>query len=196
MITRNQMRSLGWIAVLAICASLFAALSLRVHAIKSEVLLAERKIVALERQTLLLETEFETRASQRQLAGWNAVEFGVEAPRADQYLEGERQLASLGQPLGPDAPTPIRFARATQAGDHETGVAVERRMVSPITGEAITLASANTEKNAGAMFADAFGDFLVEASPIRAARAQSAAGEGVSMLSTRRYAGEGVGVGE
>lgn len=196
MITRTQMRSLGWIAVLAVCAALFAALSLRVHAIKSEVLLAERKIVALEKQTLLLETEFETRASQRQLAGWNAVEFGFEAPRADQYLEGERQLASLGQPLGPDAPAPIRFARADTAREDETGAAVERRMVSPITGEAITLASAATEKNAGAMFADAFGDFLVEASPIRAARAQTAGADGVTILSPRRYSVEGVGGGE
>lgn len=196
MITRNHMRSLGWIAVLAICVGLFAALSLRVHAIKSEVLLAERKIVALEKQTLLLETEFETRASQRQLAGWNAVEFGFEAPRADQYLEGERQLASLGQPLGPGAPTPIRFARAEPSGDGEPQAPIERKMVSPITGEAITLASVDPEQNAGARFADAFGDFLVEASPIRAARAQTGSRDGVNMLASRRYAGDGVGVGE
>ena len=140
MITHTQMRSLGWMAVLAICVGLFAILSLRVQAVTSEVLLAERKIVSLERQNKLLETEFETRASQRQLANWNAVEFGFEAPRADQYLEGERQLAMLGQPLGPDAPRPIRVARAN--ADDLADMSDPGEMVSPITGEAITLASA------------------------------------------------------
>ena len=169
MMTTTQAKQLGWAAVLAICLALFVVLSLRVQAVHSEVLLAERQIVALKRQTLLLETEFETRASQRQLAGWNAVEFGFEAPRADQYLDGERQLAALGQPLGPGAPSPIRVARA-DIGDNPQQ---DRAMVSPITGEALTLASADEEADAGAMFTDAFGDFLIEASPIRAANAKT-----------------------
>ncbi|MBV7264863.1 hypothetical protein [Erythrobacter ani] len=178
MVTRTQIRSLGWAAVLAMCLGLFVVLSLRVHAVKSEVLLAERQIVSLERQTKLLETEFETRASQRQLANWNSVEFGFEAPRADQYLEGERQLASLGEPLGPDAPRQIRVARAELPGasGEETQ---EREMVSPITGTPITLAAAATEQDAGTVFASAFGDFLIEASPIRAANARTNASSGL-----------------
>jgi len=39
----------------------------------------------------------------------------------------------------------------------------------------VTLASAAAEKDAGAVFADAFGDFLIEASPIRPARAETPA---------------------
>lgn len=176
---QSQMRSLGWAAVLAVCIALFALLSVRVHAVKSEVLLAERAIIALKRESMLLETEFETRASQRQLVEWNAVEFGFTAPRADQFLDGERQLASLGQPRGPDAPAQIRFARADaieSAGSMMTdGPRQEAVMVSPLSGEKVTLASARTEGDAGTMFADAFGDFLIEASPIRPARAQTTA---------------------
>jgi len=165
----SRIRQIGWVAVLAVCVGLFAVLSFNVHAVKSEVLLAERQIIALERETLLLETEFQTRASQRQLAEWNTVEFGYEAPRADQFLDNERQLASLGQPLGPDAPSPIRVARA----DLEGADATVRDMVSPVTGEPVTLAAVNTSEDAGAVFTDAFGDFLIEASPIRAANAQT-----------------------
>lgn len=175
---QSQMRSLGWAAVLAVCVALFALLSVRVHAVKSEVLLAERQIIALKRESMLLETEFETRASQRQLVEWNAVEFGFAAPRADQFLEGERQLASLGQPRGPNAPQQIRLARvepADSAGSASAaGPRQEAAMVSPLSGEKVTLASARTEGDAGAIFADAFGDFLIEASPIRPARAQTA----------------------
>ncbi len=171
MMTSTQARSLGWAAVLAICFAAVVVLSFKVHAVRSEVLLAERQLISLQRETILLETEFETRASQRQLAEWNAVEFGYEAPRAGQFLDGERQLASLGEVRGPDAPSPIRLASADAA---ETAAA-EAPMRSPVSGAKVTLASAGSEKDAGAVFADAFGDFLIEASPIRPARAETPA---------------------
>jgi hypothetical protein len=170
-ISSHQARSLGWFAVLAICLALVTVLSFKVHAVKSEVLLAERQLIALERETLLLETEFQTRASQRQLAEWNNVEFGYEAPRARQFLDGERQLASLGERPGPNAPTPIRLARAEPA---DLADAADAPMRSPITGARVTLASAAGEQGAGEVFSEAFGDFLIEASPIRPARAQTA----------------------
>ena len=172
MMTSTQARSLGWAAILAICVAAVVVLSFKVHAVRSEVLLAERQLIALERETLLLETEFETRASQRQLAEWNAVEFGYAAPRAGQFLDGERQLASLGEVRGPDAPAPIRLASADAA---EVAGAADAPMRSPVSGEKVTLASASSEKDAGAVFADAFGDFLIEASPIRPARAETPA---------------------
>ncbi|MCK0129020.1 hypothetical protein [Erythrobacter sp. F6033] len=187
-VTNSQLRSLGWAALLAICVGMFVVLSLRVHAVNSEVQLAERKIVSLKRETLLLETEFQTRASQRQLANWNSVEFGFEAPRADQYFDNERQLASLGQPRGPNAPSPIRVARA-DTGNSPGGPVQEREMVSPLTGEAITLASAAVEAEGGAVFADAFGDFLIEASPIRAANAQTVTGEAAAGLAQEMAGG-------
>ncbi|MCL9998642.1 MAG: hypothetical protein NBV68_04620 [Erythrobacter sp.] len=178
MMTSTQARSLGWAAVLAICLAAVVVLSFKVHAVRSEVLLAERQLIALQRETLLLETEFETRASQRQLAEWNAVEFGYEAPRAGQFLDGERQLASLGEVRGPDAPAPIRLASADAGADAARAAAADAPMRSPVSGEKVTLASAASEKDAGAVFADAFGDFLIEASPIRPARAETPARAG------------------
>jgi hypothetical protein len=178
MITSSKARSLGWAAVLAICFALVVVLSFKVHTVRSEVLLAERQLIALQRETLLLETEFQTRASQRQLAEWNAVEFGYEAPRAAQFLDGERQLASLGEGRGPDAPSPIRLANADAA---DTGAAAaapakgDTAMRSPVSGAKVTLASAASQKDAGTVFAQAFGDFLIDASPIRPARAKGPA---------------------
>ena len=178
MMTGLHARSLGWMAVLAICLALVIGLSFKVHAVKSEVLLAERQILALERETLLLETEFETRASQRQLAAWNAVEFGYAAPRADQFLDGTRQLASLGQRRGPDAPAPVMLARADTGSTADSMRAEAGPMRSPVSGAAVTLASAASEQDAGQVFTDAFGEFLIEASPIRAAQAQTLSAKG------------------
>lgn len=173
MMNSSQARSLGWAAVLAICLALVTVLSFKVHAVKSEVLLAERQLIWLEREKLLLETEFETRANQRQLAEWNQVEFGYAAPRSGQFLDGERQLASLGEVRGPDAPNPIRLARADIGDGAEGDAATEPAMRSPVSGAKVTLASAATEKDAGAVFTQAFGDFLIEASPIRPAKAET-----------------------
>lgn len=130
----SRLRQASWAAVLSAALSLFLALTFHVNAIKSEVRLAERQIIALERQRLLLETEFEARASQRQLAEWNAVEFGYVAPRADQFLENETQLAMLGTPRRADAPQPIRVARAAPPVEEDSPLA---EWVSPLTGQAV-----------------------------------------------------------
>jgi len=114
-LTRDRVRSIGWVAVLTVCAAMTLGLTLRVNAVKSQVRLAERQIVALKQEQMMLETEFETRANQQQLTVLNDVEFGYQAPTAGQYLEGERQLAVLSKPRAPDAPTPIRVASAADA---------------------------------------------------------------------------------
>lgn len=131
MTPQSRIRRIGWIAALALCTALYLVLHLKVHAVQSEVIRAERQIVSLERQKLLLETEFETRANQLQLAAWNNVEFGYTAPTAGQFLENERQLASFGAPPVPGAPEPIRVAGVS-------GDAPEYpKMVSPLTGKPI-----------------------------------------------------------
>lgn len=161
MLTAARMRQIGWGALLACCILVFTILSLTVHAVQNEVILAERRILALKQETLMLETEFESRANQRQLANWNRVEFGYEAPRADQYLDDRRQLAALGKPAGPGAPRPIRIARS-EPGAH-TGEGA-REMVSPISGARITRASAPDERDALGGFSEAFEGFLLERS--------------------------------
>ena len=129
----SRLRQIGWLFALTICFGCFAALTFQVNSVKSEVALAERQIVQLEREKVLLETEFQARANQQQLADWNAIEFGYKAPRADQYLANERQLASLGATRGPDAPSPIRVARAPDAAGGES----QPDMVSPLTGQKV-----------------------------------------------------------
>lgn len=128
----SRLRQASWAASLSVALALFLALSFHVNAIKSEVRLAERRIVQLEREKLRLETEFESRASQRQLAEWNAVEFGYVTPRAGQFLSSETQLASLGTPLHADAPQPIRIARAAPPVEEGNPIA---DWVSPLTGQ-------------------------------------------------------------
>ena len=118
-LTRDRVRSIGWAFVLTVCFALTMALTFRVNAVKSQVRLAERQLVSLQRHKLFLETEFEARSNQQQLKAINDVEFGYEAPRAEQYIEGERMLASLGKARGPDAPAPIRVASAAD-GDEVT----------------------------------------------------------------------------
>ena len=135
MIARDgRMRQIGWMAILAVCAALFIGLTFRVNAVKSQVHLAERRIIQLENSKMMLETEFETRANQQQLADWNEVDFGYQAPRAGQYLESERQLAQFGTPRAPGAPEPIRVARAPTPADDDS---ILPAFVSPLTGKAV-----------------------------------------------------------
>ncbi len=152
----SRLRQLGWVVTLALCSALFVALTFKVNSVRSEVRLAERKIVSLQRERVLLETEFETRASQQQLAQWNAVDFGYQAPGADQYLEGERQLASLGEPRAAGAPSPIRVARAA---DDQSAMHLPA-MVSPLTGQPVKQPA--EEYGLAQKLADG-GDFLAEA---------------------------------
>lgn len=172
MTTVSRQRQIFWIVAFGLGLAAFVGLTLTVHFVRNAVLSADMEIVSLKKKRQLLQTEFQARASQHQLARWNRVDLGFVAPRADQYLDGRKQLAELGQPLGPGAPSPIRVASAD--ADQVLRVA-QRDMVSPISGRSITLASLNAPEGAGDMVVDAFGDFLIEASPIRPAKAQTGA---------------------
>lgn len=130
-LTRDRLHSIGWVFVLTICIALTGVLTLRVNAMKSQVYQTERKIIAMQRDIIFLETEFETRSNQQQLKALNDVEFGYTAPKAEQYIEGERQLAALGKPPAPGAPSPIRMASIVP----EEAGGLFPALVSPITGK-------------------------------------------------------------
>ena len=132
-LTRDRVRSIGWAFVLTVCACLLLVLTFRVNALKSQVRLAERHLVSLRQEKLFLETEFEARSNQQQLKALNDVEFGYQAPRAEQYIEGERQLVALGKARAPGAPTPLRVASSAD-GDEQSAFPA---MVSPLTGKAV-----------------------------------------------------------
>ena len=72
-LTRDRLRSIGWAAVLLTCFTFTVILTFKVNAVKSQVRLAERQIVSVKQDKLLLETEFETRANQQQLSSLNQV---------------------------------------------------------------------------------------------------------------------------
>ncbi len=133
MTQQSRLRRMGWIAVLALCTVCYLGLHLKVHAVRSEVVRSERQIVALEDEKTLLETEFETRASQEQLASWNRVEFGYAAPTASQFVENERQLAKFGTPRAAGAPAPIRVASLDEGADAPP----YPKFVSPLTGKPV-----------------------------------------------------------
>lgn len=135
-LTRDRVHSIGWISVLLVCGAATIALTLRVNAVKSQVHDTENRIVRVQQSINFLETEFQTRSNQQALNQLNDLEFGYKAPSAAQYIEGERQLAALGKPMGPGAPQPIRYANAETS---EEGGAQEKdqgggllAMVSPV----------------------------------------------------------------
>jgi hypothetical protein len=130
---QSRLRRIGWLAALGLCTLFYVGLHLKVHAVQSEVIGAERQIVALEERRLLLETEFETRASQERLATLNRVEFGYVAPGVGQFVEDERDLSGFGTLPNPGAPLPIRVANASSGTDAPPFP----RLVSPLTGRTI-----------------------------------------------------------
>lgn len=143
-LTRDRMRSIGWAAILLTCLAFTVVLTFKVNAVKSQVRLAERQILAVKQDKLLLETEFQTRANQQQLRALNEVEFGYQAPAVGQYLEGERQLAELSKPRAVDAPSPIRVASA----DVPRTASLLPAMVNPLTGKAIAAEASDGKRKA------------------------------------------------
>lgn len=126
--TLSRLRQLGWASLLLGCTALFVVLWVQVNSVKSDVRMAERQIVRLQKEKLALELEFQTRANQSQLAAWNAVDFGYQPPAAGQFLDGEQALAEFGVPRAQGAPDPIRVARAG-GGAKAPGFP---KMVSPV----------------------------------------------------------------
>ena len=133
MTPQSRIRRIGWIAALGTCIVLYILLHVKVNAVHSDVVRAEREIVRLENQNMLLETEFLTRSSQVQLSAWNRVDFGFEAPRAEQFIDSPIQLASFGSPRGADAPRPILLAGMTSGED----MPEFPQLVSPLTGKPV-----------------------------------------------------------
>lgn len=91
----RKLQGIGLVLLVLICAMMLYPVSLKVAATRSELTRIERQIERTRDNIRYLESELAVRASMRQLEHWNADTFGYSAPSADQYLESERQLASL-----------------------------------------------------------------------------------------------------
>ncbi len=144
-----------WMTALVVAFACLMGLTFKVNAVKGEVRSLERRIVAVERSRLLLETEFETRSNQQQLATWNAVEFGFVSPRGDQFIDHDWQLAHLASPRSPDVPAPIRIARGSDRAERSMfgqlaslmgDIPIEEGRTS--LGSAVTLLEIGTKEDA------------------------------------------------
>jgi len=99
MTNRNRLHSVLWTGALGVSGAICFALMLQVTAVKSDIADTERQITSVQEEIAVLETEFQTRARQQQLARWNEVDFGYSAPDASQFIADGTQLAALGKPL-------------------------------------------------------------------------------------------------
>ncbi len=102
----QRMRPIGWVAGVAGAALSFYLVSLQVASTRASLETAERKIATAERQIRHLETEFSARASLRQLEAYNQDVLALAAPKVEQYLANEVQLASYAPSDGGDIGKP------------------------------------------------------------------------------------------
>ncbi|MBY4636188.1 hypothetical protein K5P26_03420 [Sphingopyxis sp. XHP0097] len=91
----RKLQGIGLVLLVLIFAMMLYPVSLKVAATRSELSQIEKDIERTRGNIRYLESELAVRASMRQLEQWNAESFGYSAPSASQYLENERQLASL-----------------------------------------------------------------------------------------------------
>lgn len=91
----RKLQGIGLVLLVLIFAMMLYPVSLKVAATRSELSQIEKDIERTRENIRYLESELAVRASMRQLEQWNAESFGYSAPSASQYLENERQLASL-----------------------------------------------------------------------------------------------------
>lgn len=91
----RKLQGIGLVLLVLIFAMMLYPVSLKVAATRSELSQIEKDIERARGNIRYLESELAVRASMRQLEQWNAESFGYSAPSASQYLENERQLASL-----------------------------------------------------------------------------------------------------
>ena len=143
-----------WIAAFVVAFLVFLIVTMAANSAKSDVHRLERSIVATQRQKLLLETELQARANQRQLATWNALEFGYSAPRSDQFVDRPTDLAALSDERPSGAPQPIRVVTANaRSSDSRLAELVEAVAELPIeetrisVNKAVTLFSASPSRD-------------------------------------------------
>jgi hypothetical protein len=111
----KRLKNIGWLALVFMVAVLLYPLSLNVAALHSDLSRIDRDILETKQEINFLQAEIRTRASVAQLEEWNELLYGYEPPSADQFIDGERGLASLGGAA--DGVKPVLVAVDTPAGE-------------------------------------------------------------------------------
>ena len=147
----RKLQGIGLVLLVLIFAMMLYPVSLKVAATRSELTRIERQIDRTRDNIRYLESELAVRASMRQLEQWNADTFGYSAPDAGQYLENERQLASLDRlprARGANEVAPVLMAMvspvAVPAAPKESPVAAKPAVASPVAAKPVVLAQADT----------------------------------------------------
>ena len=108
-------REVGWVAAVAGTALGCYMVSLKVASERAALEQVENRIVLAQRDIRLLQTEIGTRGRLAQLEQWNVKVLALSAPKANQFLEGSFQLATLAAPhkvVDPQAPVVLASAPA------------------------------------------------------------------------------------
>lgn len=107
--------SVGWVAGVAATALGCYMVSLQVASTRASLEDVETQIVIAQRDIRVLQTEIGTRGRLAQLEQWNVKVLALSAPQANQFLDGEFQLATLVAPkktVDPTAPVVLASAPA------------------------------------------------------------------------------------
>lgn len=136
--------TLGKLVAVGVMAPAFYLVISQGAAERGRVEAVERSIVQARKDIRALETEFDTRANMAQLERWNGDVLSLAAPRAEQYVGGEHQLASLpGRTEGGN----VALAYVVPSAPMEMAAAIpEPTLAATAVTAAPVVASAKTEK--------------------------------------------------
>ncbi len=88
-------KGFGWLLGIAVVSPACYMVSSQVAAERGRVEAVEMAILDAKKDIRALETEFDTRANLAQLERWNGDVLSLSAPRPEQYVSSDAQLASL-----------------------------------------------------------------------------------------------------
>jgi hypothetical protein len=111
----KSFKSVGWVAGIAATALGCYMVNLKVATERASLEEVENRIVMAQRDIRVLQTEIGTRGRLAQLEQWNVKVLALSAPKANQFLEGSFQLATLSAPnktMDPQAPVVLASAPA------------------------------------------------------------------------------------
>ena len=106
----QRFKAVGWVAMVAIAATLLYLISLQVAVERGTLEAVEKQIASAQREVRQLQTEMGTRASMRQLERWNGEVLALSAPKATQFVNDGAQLVAFDLDAKrdtPNAPPPV-----------------------------------------------------------------------------------------
>lgn len=119
MMMAARFRSVFWVAIASIAGLGCYLVTQYVAGERLALAHVERQVLRSRIAVRNLQTELGTRGSMAQLEQWNTDALALAAPKADQFVKGEAQLAMLGRPpvpvLPPDAARSSVPAQVAQA---------------------------------------------------------------------------------